>query len=932
MLAAPMAARGADAISLFRCGFEEDWDVNFDGWPDRWNRERGPNYPRYVRIEIVSDPADKTNHCLRIGLDGGGGALSSPEIEMSAGYSYLLEGSIKTEKLKNDAAFLTLSFYDEKHALLETLSTSRLVTAPDWTKVRIGPFTPRRRNSRYAVIGLHLEPPPGGSRLEGSPGPDWKGAALFDDLSLSRLPQMLLQSNSASHVYADGVAPEFTCRVTGFPNQAPTMRFELHGLRDELLQQEDLQLIADENELGDRGPNSKANETSGFHGAITWKPKIKETGFYRVRVQIANQTSNLYERSTTLIVLPPGNRPTAGEFGWSLPDGDEPLPLVPLAELLGQAGVHYVKFPVWSAGRNQARADRLVWFTERLNFQGIQLIGLLLEPPPDAEGTNLAKPSATADANGGAAALAPETASPVAAGGETSAAETVAAESAQEGTSGAKVRPKRKAPGAAANLAVDSPLSVPLSAATVFADDPQSWYPSLEPVLTRLSLKVRMWQLGRDQDTSFVGYPDLPKKILALKHQLQRFNQELHIGFGWRYLNEVPEATPAPWSFLSLSANPPLTADELQVYLPRERKGPVKHWVVLEPLSRQEYSLEARVQDLIQRMLAAKIQNADGVFNPQPFSDDRGLMNADGTPGELFLPWRTMALALGGAEYLGTLELPERSPNQVFSRNGETIMVVWNDRPTQETLYLGENVHLMDPFGRSVQPALDGEQQIIPVGPLPTIVTGLSEPIARWRLSFAFASRQMPSVIGKPLSNPFSFQNFFPQGISGTVKLNLPEGWRTTLDRQSLKAASGEKVTLPLEVALPFDAASGHQKIRIDFDISAGRPYQFSIYHALDIGQGDVDIEVHSRLNEKGELEVEQQLTNRTDQAVSFKCQLFIPDRRRMVSQVVEQDRGRDTKVYRLQDGRELLGKTLWLRAEEIGGQRVLNYRFPAEE
>ena len=52
------------------------------------------------------------------------------------------------------------------------------------------------------------------------------------------------------------------------------------------------------------------------------------------------------------------------------------------------------------------------------------------------------------------------------------------------------------------------------------ADDPQMWYPSLEPVLTRLSLKVHWWQLGRDQDTSFVGFPDLPRKMSALKHQL----------------------------------------------------------------------------------------------------------------------------------------------------------------------------------------------------------------------------------------------------------------------------------------------------------------------------------------------------------------------------------------------------------------------------
>jgi hypothetical protein len=51
-----------------------------------------------------------------------------------------------------------------------------------------------------------------------------------------------------------------------------------------------------------------------------------------------------------------------------------------------------------------------------------------------------------------------------------------------------------------------------------------------------------------------------------------------------------------------------------------------------------------------------------------------------------------------------------------------------------------------------------------------------------------------------------------------------------------------------------------------------------------------------------------------------------------MVSQVVKLGQDRDQKSYRLPDGRELIGKTLWLRAEEVGGQRILNFRFVATE
>jgi len=55
------------------------------------------------------------------------------------------------------------------------------------------------------------------------------------------------------------------------------------------------------------------------------------------------------------------------------------------------------------------------------------------------------------------------------------------------------------------------------------------------------------------------------------------------------------------------------------------------------------------------------------------------------------------------------------------------------------------------------------------------------------------------------------------------------------------------------------------------------------------------------------------------------------PDASRLHTQVIGLRPGRDDQLYRLPDGQQLIGQTLWLRAEEIGGPRVLNYRFEAE-
>jgi hypothetical protein len=47
--------------------------------------------------------------------------------------------------------------------------------------------------------------------------------------------------------------------------------------------------------------------------------------------------------------------------------------------------------------------------------------------------------------------------------------------------------------------------------------------------MTRVSLKVRWWQLGRDGDISFVRYNKLAEKIKEVKKHLERFGKEIHL-------------------------------------------------------------------------------------------------------------------------------------------------------------------------------------------------------------------------------------------------------------------------------------------------------------------------------------------------------------------------------------------------------------------
>ena len=119
--------------------------------------------------------------------------------------------------------------------------------------------------------------------------------------------------------------------------------------------------------------------------------------------------------------------------------------------------------------------------------------------------------------------------------------------------------------------------------------------------------------------------------------------------------------------------------------------------------------------------------------------------------------------------------------------------------------------------------------------------------------------------------------------------------------------------------------------MRFEVELGAERHHQFSVQRQISVGLGDLEMEIATRMNDRGELEVEQRFINRSPARVSFRCYLSAPTRRRMRTQVLKLPPGEDVQTYRIRNGDELLGQSLWLRAEELGGKRALSYRFIAE-
>ncbi|MCC6492241.1 MAG: hypothetical protein IT424_04395 [Pirellulales bacterium] len=850
-----------DAVEVFNCQFDRQWDVNYDNWPDKWQRGFGPSLPPYVKAGIEPVEGSISGQCLVVHANGGGARLESPCASVTRNFSYKVEARLRVTGLKYARVQVRLEFCDEQKQVLETVCGDWLTSNDDWADSHLGPVYPSHPGIRLARAVLYVEP---GARV------DLTGEVALASLWMGRLPKMEVRTNSAFNVYANKDEIEVTCDLSGVLDSDPDILFELLDASSQRIEGNRVRvegrLITVKRSKASEIVESDADSRAAYAGATSWHPPIVEPGFYKVCVTMQTAEGRLKRDVINIALAPPLERTARSEFGWSLAGDDLPISFDDLARLLPRVAVNWVKLPVWYSQQHAQRGDELALLAERLAAADVEVVGVLDRPPADSE------------------------------------------------------------------------FAARLNPASAFADilsaDPATWMPLLDPVLTRLSLRVRWWQLGGDFDESLAAAPNLEAAIGELRGKLFRFGQEVCLGIGWSWNKATASDLPATWEFQQYSASPGLRGEEVGDYLDLPARPGVKRWTLVEPLPRSDYDLATRVRDLVEQMVEAKIHGADAIFASRPFDDERGLMTDSGAPSELLLPWRTTAWVLGGATYLGTLPLAGGSANRLFeSAQGDMVMVIWNDKPTREALYVGDQARVLDVWGRQRSLQTNDAAQLIDVDSLPRFVVGLNPSIARWRQSAAFAETHIPSVFGHAHPNHLRILNPFSQGVSGSVEVHAPSGWQISPAKIDFKLAAGESASLPLSVSLPFDASGGPTPVRADFTIDADRQYRLSVFRNLVVGDGDIQIETNSRLEEDGSLVVEQRMVNYGAAPADFKCLLYAPGgRRRQRTQVVQLGASPDLKIYRYANGAELLGAELWLRAQEVDGPRVLNHRFIVEQ
>jgi hypothetical protein len=848
----PSIASAGSKAQVFRCTFDEASDRDYDGWPDGWSRRRGPGYPPYVKAFIAPQPGPSGGRSLRIELDGGAAALYSPPLPVAAASEFVLTGQVRTEGLQSDVAYLSVTFLDDRGQTLETRSTEKVCQSRDWKPLKLDNLVPASPRTRFALVGVHLEP---GQKA------DLTGAAQFADLELQRLPRMRLYVAAGHGIYPTGTAVAVECEVSGL---AASNRLVDFNLVDEAGG-----VVAETRKRLETRPSLPDV------GRAAWTTPPLGPGLYRLRAARINEEATIVRRELKIAVIAPQIAPLDGEFGWSF----SRAPVVPqavLADILRDAGVNWVKFPVDSGPVAQPGSQGLPPLIDQLSQQNVETVGVILDVAP------LLPPTSTATASSASAA--------------------------------------------------SKPAPPPAGAAAAATSTRRAWAGT---TLDLVAPQVRWWQLGADNDSRLVGSPQLAEKVEAIRSGLNEASTDARLGLPW--LGSYPLPTPPqgsiPWRFLSFSAAmdslpqqpaaSPFVRSWITLKMPAEKTAAAK--------AAKPTSLADRAAELVKAMVSAKTAGYNAIFAPDPFDPQSALLDADGGPGELFVPWRTAALALAGAKPAGTMPLPGGSVNQVFARSKDAVLVVWNPKGAKERLALGGSARHIDLWGRTLPIEQAGGQQAIEVGPCPSFILGMDRGVSQWCLNFTLGEQRIPSIPRTRLANRFRVTSPFSKPAEVKVTLTGPEGWQFVPDRFLFAINPGEMIEQPFSIELSERASAGPQQVQVEFDVTGDRPRRFRLERTVEVGSADVRFEIRTRLGEDGNLLVEQRTVNTTDKTIAFECQLLAPDRRRVTANVALDPRGEALQKYSLPDGRDLLGKTLWLQAREVGGPKVLNYRAVAQ-
>ncbi len=927
ILTSPASGKEYQAERIYSWNFQIDSDRNFDQKPDGWKRRQDRQHPAYIEMRIatrspetakiaieaqstlagwmqawktgrirpnyipesappeLANLLDRTvlNNCLEISMDGGAAELVGPMFPMESRYSYNLTAEISCQELNGHFAWIELHLLNEERQVIQVLQTEKMHGTFDWKHLFTEIASQPGEELKWGQIHLMVEP---------HSSTILAGIARFDSINIYRMPRLTLQTPLKYHLAQPGEEFDVLCEAMGIREHDAHVTFELQDHLGNRLREHAARL-----EISDSGKGTAAGAAPVSELAAANQP-------HQTAADAPTRSSKPHYVSTRSV-----HRSVDGQTTWRLQ--------------LDKPGLYRVKVKLGASGSSQQR-EILIGVMRELPTITSGPFGWSM--PPWGERLSIEEVPDLVSRFGASWVKLPVWFDP----DDSLTADKLIALIERLQAQGSQVVGKLDQP----------PLRLretfgdsddQLHAVNIFRE-PKDWEPVLEPVLTRIGMKLPWFQIGEDGDHSFVGKLELAETIASLRARMQTYSQELKLALSWNWLDPTPATEGTAWNAIHYSTAPQVTSEELDRYV---ANAPQQHelWVNIDPLTGNRYSLLDRVRDLTERMISVKRSAVKAAFVCDPLRPEFHLFTAQKKLGEILIPWHELVANLSSASYIGSIELPNKSINHVLADGNEALMVMWNDNPTSEQMFLGDKLQATDLFGREitvdvVQSERGTAEQEIPVDQWPIIVRGVNLDVIRFHQLFKLENDSLDGSATIGLVIPVSITNTLPQSASGKVTVVSPSLLNGDRSESPLQLSNGLTQSKQLPVFVRNDASAGEHRLRFDFDLMSNGPYHFSIYRNATLGSGEIELTWDATRQEKGRIELRVEVRNESEDIVSFDCKLFPPGLPYHRFRINDSKPGLTVQEIPLMLSDFPEGTEAWLRCELIGTGRVLNYRL----
>jgi len=374
--------------------FDEERFGNLDTLPMYWRKHIDKGFPRYLEGEFDRNTGHTAPPSFLLKLDGSSLAYHymGPEgrdIAVSPNSDYLVTAYIKTDSLSSARAYISAYYLDRKgNPIPGTERRSKFIGSPeqstDFEQVTVG-LQGNVQGARYVGISLWLTQ----ARIWDSRHKpmrhieriDVDAKAWFDDITVYRLPRVVLKTTTPGNVFAHDEDVVLYSEVSDPDDRKLEAKFTLRSADGRLIDQRPIQIQT--------GMTTKTNSI---------RYDDLDYGIYHAEMLVTSDSNILVQQSLRFVRLAQSisSPATAGRgFGVVLNHRDSTL-LDGQKRLLEYLRPEFVKLPVWDAQKaimTQTTIDEnLDHYLEAIQAARSDPIGIIRDVPL---GKNFSDPSGT---------------------------------------------------------------------------------------------------------------------------------------------------------------------------------------------------------------------------------------------------------------------------------------------------------------------------------------------------------------------------------------------------------------------------------------------------------------------------------------------------------------------------------------------------------